>query len=267
MQPVPVLVILHGGCWQAAVADLDHISALAEAFRQEGFATWNVEYRRLGETGGGWPGTFQDAGAALDYVRELNRRYPGRLDTMQVVVIGHSAGGHLASWLAARPLLPADWATGMPSKQAPPKDTNAPLRPTGVVNLDGPADLRFFEDANGLFCGPGIIGQLLGGPRSQYPVRWRYASPVNSLPWRVPVRLLMGSNGMMTPGLNQDFLDLASLSGDTATRLIVVPNIDHFQLIDPKSSAWPTVRRAVQTLVKPAPLQPAPHRPRKGTQR
>ncbi len=235
----PVVVIVHGGCWQERGAGLTHTEALAEALRRAGFATWNVEYRRLGETGGGWPGTFQDVGAALDFVRDLNQRVPGRLDTTRVVVVGHSAGGHLASWLAIRRQLPPDWANGA-------KATKSPFQPTGIVNLDGPPDLLAFERADGLYCGPGIIAQLLGGTPESQPQRWRWASPVEFLPWRVPTWLVVGTEGMMPDALNQQFLARAVAAGDTATHLLTLPKANHFALVDPTSAAWPAVLRTVR---------------------
>ena len=254
--PAPIVVVLHGGCWQAAVASLDHTAALAEALRTEGYVSWNVEYRRLGEPGGGWPGTFADAGAALDFVRVLARRRPARLDTTRVIVVGHSAGGHLACWLAARPRLPRSWATTTaprPASAAPtaPAPSSSPFRPTGIVNLDGPPDLRAFAEAGGLFCGPGIGEQLVGGTAQEQPARWRLASPTEFLPWRVPCRLLVGAEGMMTLGLSQEFIARAHAAGDTATELEVLPGIDHFALVDPTSGAWPTVRAAIRALAEP----------------
>src|SRR5262249_34488464 len=98
--PFPLAVVIHGGCWRARVATLDSTEPLAEALTHAGVATWNVEYRRVGSPGGGWPGTFLDVGAATDYVKTLAQRYP--IDLGRVVVVGHSAGAHLALWVAAR---------------------------------------------------------------------------------------------------------------------------------------------------------------------
>ncbi len=253
LHPAAVVMVLHGGCWQAAVASLDHTAALAEALRGEGYVTWNVEYRRLGEAGGGWPGTFLDVGAALDFVRVLARRYPGRLDTARVVVVGHSAGGHLACWLAARPRLPAAWRNEselQPTSGAPAG--NSALQPAGVINLDGPADLRTFEDAGGLFCGAQIGGRLVGGTYQQQPARWRVASPAEALPWGVPCRLLVGTEGMMPRELSQAFIERAHAAGDSATQLTELPATDHFALVDPTSAAWPVVRAAVRASAGPA---------------
>jgi len=100
----PVAVVVHGGCWKGE-NDLAHIAHLSTALTQAGIATWTIEYRRIGNAGGGWTGTFRDVSAGTDFVRVLAKRFP--LDLSRVIIIGHSAGGHLALWLAARQNLPA----------------------------------------------------------------------------------------------------------------------------------------------------------------
>ena len=97
--PSPVIAIFHGGCW-AEFADLAYTAPLASALTREGWATWNIEYRRIHQPGGGWPGTFDDAARGVDALREAARQYP--LDFSRVVVIGHSAGGQLALWTASQ---------------------------------------------------------------------------------------------------------------------------------------------------------------------
>ena len=109
--PHPVVIIVHGGCWAAKLGNLDDravaldlVRPIAADLTANGFATWNLEYRRLGNDGGGWPGTFQDIAAGADYLRRIAAK--NRLDLTRVVAIGHSAGGHFALWLAARRKLP-----------------------------------------------------------------------------------------------------------------------------------------------------------------
>ena len=146
--PHPVVILVHGGCWQAPWG-FDHVRSLAAALTAEGYATWSLEYRRLGDPGGGWPGTFEDVARGADHLREAAKAHP--LDLDRVVALGHSAGGQLALWLAARPRLPA----GSPLHAA------QPLRLRGVVSLAGITDLR--AGAEGGVCGD-AIPQLLGGP-------------------------------------------------------------------------------------------------------
>jgi acetyl esterase/lipase len=129
--PHPVVIIIHGGCWIAKLGKLDDravgldlVRPIAADLAANGFATWNIEYRRLGNEGGGWPGTFQDIAAGADQLRQIAAK--NQLDLRRVVAIGHSAGGHFALWLAARPKLPK-------SSELYVKD---PLRLKGVVNLD-----------------------------------------------------------------------------------------------------------------------------------
>lgn len=104
--PHPVAIVIHGGCWLSAMADLRNTAALADALRDNGVATWNIEYRREDSPGGGWPGTFQDVAHAADFLRQIALKYS--LDLGRVVALGHSSGGHLALWLAARHRLPGD---------------------------------------------------------------------------------------------------------------------------------------------------------------
>lgn len=252
-KPAPVAVVIHGGCWLASYATLRSTAALADALReQEGFVTWNIEYRRLERPGGGWPGTFLDVARAVDFVRELARRYPGRLDTTRVVVIGHSAGGHLACWTAMRHRLPAESAARLPG---------APLRPSGVVNLDGPADLRPFVGADLQVCGQPVITQLLGAGPTEAPERWRAASPAETLPWGVPSRTIAGStDGLLSPADCQAFIKKAQAAGDRDARFIPVPGAGHFEVIAPTAQpAWSLVRQAAREMAdKKQPKESAP---------
>jgi acetyl esterase/lipase len=129
--PHPEAVVVHGGCWRSE-NDLRHASHLSAALTRAGVATWTIEYRRVGDEGGGWPGTFQDVARGADYVRALARRFP--LDLSRVILVGHSAGGQLALWLAARRNLP----------RRSPLFSADPIRVRGVVSLAGVTDLRGF---------------------------------------------------------------------------------------------------------------------------
>ena len=231
--PHPVVVVIHGGCWETPWA-LDHVRGLAAALTAEGYATWSLEYRRLGDPGAGWPGTLADVARGADHLRGIAAAH--RLDLARVVTVGHSAGGQLALWLAARRRLPrasALWS-----------ETPLPLR--GVVSLAGITDLR--AGAAGQVCGD-AIPRLLGGPRDTQTERVRQASPIELLPLGVPQRLVCGSLDALVPDpLSRDYAAAATRAGDAVT-LETVEGAGHFELVDPSSVAWPAVLRAVRALL------------------
>jgi len=230
--PHPVVVLVHGGCWETPWG-FDHVRSLAAALTAEGYATWSLEYRRLGDPGGGWPGTFEDVGRGADHLREVARAHP--LDLDRVVALGHSAGGQLALWLAARPRLPE----GSPLRAAKP----LPLR--GVVSLAGITDLR--AGATGGVCGD-AIPRLLGGPPQDHADRLGQSSPIELLPLGVPVRLVCGARDPIVPiDQARAYEAAAKRAGDTVS-VEVVEGAGHFELVDPGSSAWPAVRDAVHGL-------------------
>jgi acetyl esterase/lipase len=239
-RPHPVAIVIHGGCWRARYT-LEHIGNLAAALARAGIATWSLEYRRLGNAGGGWPGSFEDVGRGADHLRVLAPRFS--LDLSRVVVIGHSAGGHLALWLAARPQLP---------KESPLYSTD-PLPLRGVVSLAGVADLNRAV-AEGI-CGD-VVRELLGGSPAEVPERYQQASPAELLPLGVPQRLVDGARDQIVPlRLDRAYEAAARERGDDV-RLMVVEEAGHFEMIVPGSSAWPAVEGAVRSLVGLQPNEP-----------
>lgn len=234
--PHAVVILVHGGCWQAPWA-LDHVRALAAALTAEGWATWSLEYRRLGDPGGGWPGTLEDVARGADHLRAVAASH--RLDLERVVALGHSAGGQLALWLAGRRRLAAD----------SPLRGKAPLELRGVVALAGVTDLR--AGAEGQVCGDAIAG-LLGGPPAERAERVRQASPIELLPLGVAQRLVCGALDTLVPNeLSRRYEAAARAAGDSVA-LELVPGAGHFELVDPASSAWPAVRGAVAALLAPS---------------
>ena len=232
--PHPVVIVIHGGCWQTPWA-MDHVRSLAAALTAEGFATWSLEYRRLGDPGGGWPGTFEDVAAGADHLNALAAAH--RLDLDRVIALGHSAGGHLALWLAARQRLP----------EASPLRGKRPLRVRGVIALAPIPDLR--AGAEGRVCGD-AIPRLLDGPPAEAAARMRESSPIELLPLGVPQRLVCGAEDRLVPNeLSRRYQEAAAKAGDPVS-LECVEGVSHFELVDPASRAWPAVREAVAALLR-----------------
>ena len=231
--PFPVVVFIHGGCWQSSFT-LDHVGPATAALARSGVATWTIEYRRIGDAGGGWPGTFEDVARGTAYVEQLAAKYP--LDLGRVVLAGHSAGGQLALWAGDRQRT----AIG----DAPPIPASMTIR--GVVSLAAIADLRAYGAAPG-GCNQSVRELLDGGPGDR-PDRYTAASPAEQLPLGVPVRLIHGAVDPIVPvDQSRSFAERARAAGDDA-RLEIIPRAGHFDLIAPTSAAWPSVVRAVGEL-------------------
>jgi len=220
--PHPVAIVIHGGYWRAAY-DLTHIGHLCQALTRAGVATWSLEYRRLGNAGGGWPRTFDDVRAGAGHLLRIAAEY--RLDVTRALAIGHSAGGQLCLWLA--------------------KQRALALR--GVVGLAPVADLRRAAE---LGLSNRVVEDLLGGTPSQVPERYRAASPVELVPLGVAQRLLHGKDDDVVPlSLSRGYLAAAQGAGDDAT-LEEIAGAGHFELIDPRAKAWTAVKSAVLALVQ-----------------
>ena len=243
--PHPVAVVLHGGCWRSIYADLRNADALADALRDEGIATWNVEYRCVDQEGGGWPGTFLDAGSATDYLRTLAGDHD--LDLDRVITIGHSAGGHLALWTAARHRLPGE----------SPLWTADPLPLRGTVVLGGPGDLRGFTPHADAECRQDVVSELLGDPgvSSEEPEgraesRYRCGSPVALLPLGLPQVMISAEHDwVVPPELGVAYAAACRAAGDPVDH-VVIPNAGHHEFMVPGSVTWPAVRQAVHSLLE-----------------
>jgi len=231
--PHPVAIVIHGGFWRAKYG-LAYAGHMAAALTAAGIATWNLEYRRMGNPGGGWPGTFLDNALGADYVRELARKYPLHLE--KVISIGHSAGGHLAVWLAAR-------------RRIPQGDTLAsadPIKLRGAVSLAGIVDLRRAWE---LKLGDNAVDLLMGGPPVELSARYRTASPIELAPLGLKVRLLHGTEDSTVPiEISNGYQKAASRAGDDA-RLVVLGGADHFAAVDPRSEHWATVEKTAREVL------------------
>lgn len=215
--PAPTSVVLvHGGFWRAEF-DRTHLRPLALGLAEVGYLVSMVEYRRIGMAGGGWPGTCVDTAEAFDQV--VAREGPG-----PHVLVGHSAGGQLALWVAHQP--------GRAEHVA------------GVVSLAGCLDLTMVAE-HGLDDGAAV--ELMGGRPDQRPGDYALADPVALGPAPVPVRVVHGLDDDRVPvQVSRSWWRRAGTPGrDLFTE---VAACDHFALIDPESAAWPVVQAQVLTL-------------------
>lgn len=218
-----LVILIHGGFWRAAY-DLSLMTKLAQDLAVRGIAAWNIEYRRVGNSGGGWPGTFLDVARATDYIMTIAATYG--LDLQRVVAVGHSAGGHLALWLATRGKLAQDdeLASG-----------DARLALCGVVSLAGAVDL---EQVWQLGLGNDAVVELLAGSPDEVPERYKTVSPFEHLPLEIEQVLMHGTEDDSVPLIvSQEYADRARHLGDNV-KLIKLVGGNHFAVIDPASTAW-----------------------------
>jgi acetyl esterase/lipase len=235
--PHPVAVLIHGGCFKAAYATLRDLSPMADALVTMGVATWNIEYRRLGEPGGGWPETYLDVGRAVDHLRDLAA--PHALDLARVVVVGHSAGGHLAMWAAGR------------ARIDPGTDLHVadPLPVRGVLNLAGPIDLAANASRYQSLCRDWVITALLGGTPETAPERYAQASAIQRLPLGLPQVLVIGEYEEFLPRpLAEAYAHAAAEAGDKV-RLMIFTRAGHFEIASPYAMTWPYVGSAIRSLL------------------
>ncbi|GAA4063263.1 alpha/beta hydrolase [Streptomyces shaanxiensis] len=248
--PAPLVVLLHGGAWRAPY-DRRHVTPFADFLARRGFAVANVEYRRgaevadgvdaagrgterVGAVAGRWPETFDDVAAALDALPALAREVLPQADPRRTVLTGHSAGGHLALWAAARHVLPADapWRVDRP----------APLR--GVVALAPIADFTVADKLD--VCG-GAARQLLGGVE-EFAERRPYADPALLLPTGIATTLVQGRTDDVVPhAVAESYADAAAKAGEVVG-LTLLEDVGHFPLIDPAADACAVVVEEIAQL-------------------
>lgn len=217
----PVICLLHGGFWRMAYGR-DHIVPIVADLVHRGFAVWNLEYRRVGVHGGGWPGTLHDVATGIDHLVGLAAE-SGALDLDRVSLVGHSAGGHLALWAAAQP---------------------RGFAISAVVGLAAVADLRF---AHELGCGNGAVESFLGGSPEEFAQRYRATSPAEMLPLGVKQLLLHGTTDEDVPvAISRRYARAAKAAGDDID-FIELAAASHMDFVDPASEAHATWCRWLPT--------------------
>ena len=232
--PFPTVLMVHGGCWTTRIADRTLMAWIADDLRQEGIAVWNIEYRGVDRPGGGYPGTFLDAAMASDALAANAARF--HLDTRHIIAVGHSAGGHLALWLAARPKLPEDSALR----------TAHPLPIAHVISLGGLPDLEATAASPDNGCGTEVVGRLVGSPTPTRPDVFRDTSVPRLLPIGVPQELVNGDEDQVVPiRLGAGYQAQAEKAGDKAA-LHIVGATGHVELIAPESAAWAKAKRLIR---------------------
>ncbi len=218
-KPWPLVINIHGGYWRAAY-DLAHAGHFCAGLTKAGFATCNVEYRRVGNPGGGWPGTFEDIRNAYAYLRQ----HAGELglDHERIVVTGHSAGGQLALCLAGH---------------EPTLTRVVPL--AGVLDLQRAYDLHLSHDA---------VVEFLHGTPEQVPEHYREASPMNLKVTAHQAVIAGTSDDVVPPDFTSKYAARKKAAGENV-ELVEIPSVGHFELIDPRTEAFKIVLKTVQHLI------------------
>ena len=232
--PHPVVVLIHGGCWAASIVNLGIQDWASDDLRRRGYAVWNIEYRRLGEPGAGYPGTYQDVGAALDRLRSEAKAWG--LSPGPYVVAGHSAGGHLALWAAARRKLP----------KSSPLFVADPLPIKAVVDIAGIPNLQTDTETA---CGAEKVAAMAGKPSPERPDPFADTSPAHLVPLGVPTVVIHGAEDTtVEPAVGARYAARARAAGDRVETL--TPPGGHVEEIAPGTEAWKVVVEAIERLVK-----------------
>jgi acetyl esterase/lipase len=220
--PHPVVFFIHGGYWRARY-DLAYAGHLCAALAKAGIATWNVEYRRVGNPGGGWPGTFEDVRSAYRLLQTERPGPAGKFDLKRLCVAGHSAGGHLALCLAAFE-----------------KSVRRVFSLAGVLDLRRAWELHLSNDA---------VVEFLGGTPTQVPDHYREASPIERS-IRAEQRLVHGTADDSVPyEIGKRYCGTKKKAGESV-ELITLEKTGHFEIVDPGSQVWPGVLKVFATLTR-----------------
>lgn len=223
--------MVHGGCWQTEIADRRIMNWIAEDLRRRGIAVWNIDYRGVDRDGGGYPGTYLDTAAAADALQAHAKTH--NLDISRLVATGHSAGGHLALWLAARPRLPA----------ASPLRTERPIPIHAVVSLGGLQDLEEASRPPGSGCGTEVIDKISGR-------RLDETSLPNLAPLGVRQVLVNGLQDKIIPPAYADIYRKKVEAKGDEVKARMIDRTGHVELIAPETAAWATAVEEIEKALK-----------------
>lgn len=234
--PFPVVVLVHGGCWTVEFGGIAQMHNVAGALAAQGIAVWNVEYRRVDEPGGGYPGTYQDMHAALDSLRQHASQY--QLDTSRIVAMGHSAGGQLVQWIAGREKLPK----GSPLY----REQYLPVK--NILSLGGLADLRHEQALIKSSC-ERDIAQLAGSASSDRPDIYSDTNAADLMPNGSRTVLATGElDTISPPRVAHDYAAKAKLAGDHA-EVLILPGASHYDEIAATSNAWQLILPVIRQML------------------
>jgi acetyl esterase/lipase len=224
--PHPVVLMVHGGCWQTDIADASIMNYIADALRTRGIAVWNIEYRGVDRAGGGYPGTFLDVAAAADALGTQGPRY--HLATGRVVAFGHSAGGHLALWLAARGRIVRSSALYKAK----------PLPIAAAISIGGLPDLEAAQVPPGDTCDAEPVRKLIGTATPERPDLYSDTSPPRMLPFATPQILVNATRDRIAPPAFAESYAAKAKAHGIEVRRITVPEEGHVELIAPGTASW-----------------------------
>ncbi|GAA1460035.1 alpha/beta fold hydrolase [Williamsia maris] len=231
---VPLVVLVHGGGWTARYG-AGLFDPIARALAAQGVAAYNIEYRRIG-SGGGWPTTFSDVAAAVDYVPTLDRLNP-EIDTADSTLVGHSAGAQLAVWAGTR------------NAATPPEfgDPRSRWRPTRIISLAGPLNLERAADT-----GDTRVTRILGGTPAQVPDRYRAVDPIENIDPTMPITAVHGTaDRVVSPSQSMSFVAAVQRARGEA-RLVLLRGQSHSALVSPRSSVFLQIIRMITASTRPS---------------
>lgn len=238
--PFPVAVLVHGGCWTSKFGGITQLRNMAGALAARGIAVWNVEYRRVDEEGGGYPGMYLDMHAALELLAAQARERP--LDLARIVAVGHSAGGQLVQWIAGRARIPHDSVLYRAQ----------PLKIDRIVSLGGLADLRSEAALIKSSCDRDTA-QLAGTPSATRPDVFVDTNAAELMPNGSHTWLVTGAlDTISPPRVAHDYARRARRAGDRA-EVVILPGASHYDEVAATSPAWPRVLETIERALAPAP--------------